>query len=74
MARRDTTEARRLARIADQSVGQEESKLSGNRLWGVLANFLTNNFNDDKDMEDGHEQNARKTSPVFERLAHFRFT
>lgn len=55
VARRDTTEARRLARIADQSVAQEESKLSGNKLWNILANFLTYHFGDDKDTENNTE-------------------
>ena len=41
VSRRDTAEARRLARVADLSVEQEESKLSGNMLWSVLVNFLT---------------------------------
>ncbi|GJJ08602.1 hypothetical protein Clacol_002821 [Clathrus columnatus] len=61
VSRRDTAEARLLARIADQSVEQQESKLSGNRLWTVLANFLTNRLSDDKDMEDVAEQSEKKT-------------
>lgn len=41
VSRRDTAEARHLARIADLSMEQEESKRSGNMLWSVLVNFLT---------------------------------
>jgi hypothetical protein len=41
VSRRDTQEARRLARIADQCVVQEDSALSGNSLWAVVNNFLT---------------------------------
>jgi hypothetical protein len=39
-ARRDTHEARALARIAD-SVAEAESAMSGNNLWGTLMTFLT---------------------------------
>lgn len=41
VARRDTHEAVQLARIADQSVLAEESIMSGNNLWALMANFLT---------------------------------
>lgn len=41
VSRRDTAEARALARVADLSIEQDESKLSGNMLWSVLVNFLT---------------------------------
>lgn len=40
-ARRDTAEARRLGMIADQSLSQEETGLSGNSLWSAVANFLS---------------------------------
>lgn len=40
-ARRDTEEAMRLARIADEGVFQREHLLSGNNLWSVVVNFLT---------------------------------
>ncbi|KAI0692106.1 Alpha/Beta hydrolase protein [Cytidiella melzeri] len=41
VARRDTREAIQLARIADQSILAEESIMSGNNLWTLMANFLT---------------------------------
>lgn len=41
VSRRDTDEARRLARIADQAVLQEHSQMSANSLWAIIVNFLT---------------------------------
>ncbi|RDB24709.1 AB hydrolase superfamily protein C4A8.06c [Hypsizygus marmoreus] len=41
VSRRDTAEARRLARIADQAVFQGDQSLSGNRFWSAVVNFLT---------------------------------
>lgn len=41
VSRRDTEEARQLAKVADQSIMQEQSSLSGNSLWSVVMNFLT---------------------------------
>ncbi|CCL99228.1 uncharacterized protein FIBRA_01243 [Fibroporia radiculosa] len=41
VARRDTGEARRLARIADQAFLADEHVISGNNLWSVLVEFLT---------------------------------
>lgn len=41
VSRRDTDEARRLARIADQAVLQEYSQINANSLWAVIVNFLT---------------------------------
>ncbi|KAG1760103.1 hypothetical protein EDD22DRAFT_902993 [Suillus occidentalis] len=41
VSRRDTDEARRLARIADQAVLQEHSQMSANSLWAIMVNFLT---------------------------------
>ncbi|THH33032.1 hypothetical protein EUX98_g1144 [Antrodiella citrinella] len=41
VSRRDTGEAVRLARIADQSVLVEENMMSGNSLWSMIVNFLT---------------------------------
>ncbi|KAG6840750.1 hypothetical protein C0991_004600 [Blastosporella zonata] len=38
VSRRDTTEARRLAKIADQC---DDQALSGNRFWSAVINFLT---------------------------------
>lgn len=41
VSRRDTDEAVRLARIADQCVLMEENVISGNNLWSMIVNFLT---------------------------------
>lgn len=41
VARRDTEEARRLARIADTRGSAAESSMSGNSLWGLMMTFLT---------------------------------
>ncbi|KAH9856007.1 alpha/beta-hydrolase [Lenzites betulinus] len=41
VARRDTEEARRLAKIADQAVFMDEHSVSGNNLWSLIVNFLT---------------------------------
>ncbi|KAI9062340.1 alpha/beta-hydrolase [Trametes sanguinea] len=41
VSRRDTEEARRLAKIADQAVLMDEQTMSGNNLWSLLVNFLT---------------------------------
>ena len=41
VSRRDTDEAVRLARIADQSVLLEEHMMTGNNLWSMVVNFLT---------------------------------
>ncbi|KAL6305246.1 hypothetical protein BKA93DRAFT_825271 [Sparassis latifolia] len=40
VSRRDTEEARRLAKIADQAV-LSESSVSGNNLWSLIVDFLT---------------------------------
>jgi len=41
VARRDTSEARRLSRIADTHLDESDSRLSGNNLWAVVADFLS---------------------------------
>ncbi|KAF8841752.1 alpha/beta-hydrolase [Paxillus ammoniavirescens] len=41
VSRRDTDEARRLARIADQAVLHDEAPISGNTLWATIVNSLT---------------------------------
>lgn len=41
VARRDTVEARRLSKIADEAVEEKESSMSGNSLWTTIANVLT---------------------------------
>ena len=40
VSRRDTSEARRLARVADQAALQDDQMFSGNRLWSAIENFL----------------------------------
>lgn len=41
VARRDTAEARRLSKIADEVVEDKESVMSGNNLWAMIVNSLT---------------------------------
>ncbi|OCH89858.1 alpha/beta-hydrolase [Obba rivulosa] len=41
VARRDTEEARELAKIADQAVLADEHALSANNLWSLIVDFLT---------------------------------
>jgi hypothetical protein len=41
VSRRDTDEARRLARIADKSVMSDDGAVSGNNLWSIVVNFLS---------------------------------
>ena len=41
VSRRDTEEARRLARIADQAVFADGSTVNANSLWSLIVNFLT---------------------------------
>ncbi|OBZ69937.1 AB hydrolase superfamily protein C4A8.06c [Grifola frondosa] len=41
VSRRDTGEARRLAKIADQAVLMDDHTMSGNNLWSLIVNFLT---------------------------------
>lgn len=41
VARRDTVEARRLSKIADEAVEEKERTLSGNHLWTIVVNTLT---------------------------------
>jgi acetyl esterase/lipase len=40
-ARQDTTEARRLAKIADQAVLAEGHSFTGNNMWSTIVEFLT---------------------------------
>ncbi|EPQ55203.1 lipase/ esterase, partial [Gloeophyllum trabeum ATCC 11539] len=54
VSRRDTEEARQLAKIADQSVLPEERSMSGNNLWTVIVNFLT--VTPDRDTGKGKEK------------------
>jgi hypothetical protein len=41
VSRRDTQEARQLARIADQASFDNDESISGNQLWSMLVDFLT---------------------------------
>lgn len=41
VSRRDTAEARQLARIADQASLEDEGSISGNHLWSTVVDFLT---------------------------------
>ncbi|KAG6897533.1 hypothetical protein C0992_000518 [Termitomyces sp. T32_za158] len=41
VSRRDTAEARHLAKIADQFLFQDDQALSGNRFWSAVLNFFT---------------------------------
>lgn len=41
VARRDTEEARQLAKIADQAVMADEHALSANNFWSLIVDFLT---------------------------------
>ncbi|KAG2347393.1 alpha/beta-hydrolase [Suillus weaverae] len=63
VSRRDTDEARRLARIADQAVLQEHSQMNANSLWAVIVNFLTitperDHKHADSDVSDGGNKPA----------------
>lgn len=73
VSRRDTDEARRLARIADQAVLQEYSHMSANSLWAVIVNFLTiaherDHKHADFDVSDGGNKPA---SPLQKRKSLF---
>ena len=41
VARRDTSEALKLARVADKAILASERAISANNLWGVVVGFLT---------------------------------
>jgi hypothetical protein len=73
VSRRDTSEARRLARIADQAVLQEYSQISANSLWAVVVNFLTDRDHKhaDSDVSNGNHQPlspSQKRKPFFTSL------
>ncbi|KAJ7072701.1 hypothetical protein C8F01DRAFT_1104996 [Mycena amicta] len=64
VSRRDTQEALRLARIADQTMFQtEEHTMTGNNLWSLMINFLT--VNPDKDQHKDKDGEKRR-KPVDE--------
>ncbi|KAI0090740.1 hypothetical protein BDY19DRAFT_1035200 [Irpex rosettiformis] len=77
-ARRDTREAVQLARIADQSVLAEESIMSGNSLWTLMANFLTttpgkkskhhHSHSEDDATTRGKQEKEKKTRSRFAQL------
>jgi hypothetical protein len=50
VSRRDTAEARQLARIADLASLEDETSISGNHLWSMLVDFLTSPPGKDKYM------------------------
>ena len=61
VSRRDTREAVRLARIADQAILQDDSQLSANNLWSLIVNFL--NASSDRSKFSPRKPTAPK-SPV----------
>ncbi|PCH35593.1 alpha/beta-hydrolase [Wolfiporia cocos MD-104 SS10] len=75
VARRDTEEARRLARIADQAFLADENAISGNNLWSVVVDFLTkaphkhNHGDGEKDTQidddDTHQEKPRSMLSKF---------
>ncbi|KAF9031230.1 alpha/beta-hydrolase [Hymenopellis radicata] len=65
VSRRDTEEARRLAKIADHGIFEGEHTLTANNLWSVMVNFLT--VSPDKDHEKEKEKDKRSGSQMRER-------
>lgn len=62
VARRDTEEARHLARIADKAFLADENTISGNNLWTVMVNFLSKTPGKDKHEHEethGHESESK---------------
>ncbi|EIN06782.1 alpha/beta-hydrolase [Punctularia strigosozonata HHB-11173 SS5] len=77
VARRDTQEARRLARIADQHLVPEEARtMTGNSLWSIVIDFLTvgpaPSTGHDRSKSEGSET-ATDSSPSSSKLSRFRF-
>ncbi|KAF7315080.1 Abhydrolase-3 domain-containing protein [Mycena indigotica] len=71
VSRRDTQEALRLARIADQPMFQtEEHSMSGNNLWSVMVNFLT--VMPDKDKREKKHGDSPEKPPIPKRKSTFR--
>ncbi|TFY75920.1 hypothetical protein EWM64_g8092 [Hericium alpestre] len=58
VARRDTEEAIKLARIVDRAVLAGESSLNTNNLWSLVINFLT--VTPDKEMGKHHHRHHRQ--------------
>lgn len=69
VSRRDTEEARRLAKIADQAVLMEEDMISGNNLWSLLVNFLTVAPDKHNHLEDAESES--KTKRLRSRISRF---
>ncbi|KAG7449721.1 alpha/beta-hydrolase [Guyanagaster necrorhizus] len=65
VSRRDTDEARRLAKIADQAVFPGEHSVTGNNLWQVLVNFLTVTPDKEKGHEHDKDATVRRRTSLF---------
>jgi hypothetical protein len=59
VSRRDTDDARRLARIADKSVFPGDHRMSGNNLWSWVVNTLTTPPADKTKSQRSSEQHER---------------
>ncbi|KAI0253632.1 hypothetical protein BJV78DRAFT_1152772 [Lactifluus subvellereus] len=62
VARRDTVEALKLARVADEAVLASERMLSGNNLWSVVVGFLTatpDGCRKEREMRPNHRPKAK---------------
>ncbi|KAJ7287089.1 Alpha/Beta hydrolase protein [Mycena rebaudengoi] len=76
VSRRDTQEARRLARFAEQPMLQQKHSMTGNNLWSVMINFLTANPDKDKEKtvkskassDEKLERSALKRKTTFSRI------
>ena len=61
-SRRDTAEARRLAKIADESVFQNDKSLSANHFWSLVLNFFTATPDRDGTIVDGDKKQEPRIS------------
>ena len=61
-SRRDTAEARRLAKIADESVFQNDKSLSANHFWSLVVNFFTATPDRDGFVANGDEKQEPRIS------------
>ncbi|KAF5380574.1 hypothetical protein D9615_004658 [Tricholomella constricta] len=64
VSRRDTAEARRLAKVADQALLQDDQALSGNRFWSAVVNFLTITPDRDKAGDNGIPRLKKRASRI----------
>ncbi|KAG6332273.1 hypothetical protein ID866_6813 [Astraeus odoratus] len=64
VSRSDTDEARRLARIADQAVLQDDVHVSGNSLWAIIVNMLSVGPEKDHPVSDSEGAEHRAKEPV----------